>query len=302
MLQLGDGLFGECTPVATVAKGDVSPVVCNVLIAGDMAPMSEPSFTLVLTDQGVERTTTVGLLVAVNEQVSWNIGPVPMFTTGEERQIQVELTNTGNTTMQRQLTVSGPSDWTVGLNGDDLVKLEIGQSVVVRLNVRADSPGTANVVVQLVQSTASEPVFSFSATSTGEPIGTSGESGLSSGLTLVLLGAVVLAVVAAYGFQATRQRRAPAEASTGVLPLPAHGLPVPAQGSVAQTTASAPVAARPAVAPPTCWTCREPITTAMVGCPTCGARYHADGHNGCEAHKATTCVNCGAPASTFQKA
>ena len=157
MLQLGDGLFGECTPVATVAKGDVSPVVCNVLIAGDMAPMSEPSFTLVLTDQGVERTTTVGLLVAVNEQVSWNIGPVPMFTTGEERQIQVELTNTGNTPLQRQLTVSGPSDWTVGLNGDDLVKLEIGQSVVVRLNVRADSPGTANVVLQLSLIHISEP-------------------------------------------------------------------------------------------------------------------------------------------------
>ena len=302
MLQLGDGLFGECTPVATVAKGDVSPVVCNVLIAGDMAPMSEPSFTLVLTDQGVERTTTVGLLVAINEQVSWNIGPVPMFTTGEERQVQVELTNTGNTPLQRQLTVSGPSDWTVGLNGDDLVNLEIGQSVIVRLNVRADSPGTATVDLQLVQSTASQPGFSFSATSTGEPIGTSGESGLSSGLTLVLLGAVALAVVAALGFQATRQRRAPPVASTGGLPLPAPGLPVRPQGSVAQTTAPAAVAARPAAAPPTCWTCREPITTAMVGCPTCGARYHADGHNGCEAHKATTCVNCGAPASTFQKA
>ena len=46
------GLFGECTPVDEVGLGGVSPVVCNVLIAANMAPMSEPSFTLVSTMQG----------------------------------------------------------------------------------------------------------------------------------------------------------------------------------------------------------------------------------------------------------
>ena len=80
-LQLDPDLFGDCQPVNAVVKGEVSPVVCNVLIAANMAPMSEPSFTLVLNDGGVERTTTVGLLVAANEQVSWDIGAVPMFTT-----------------------------------------------------------------------------------------------------------------------------------------------------------------------------------------------------------------------------
>ena len=303
MLQLGDGLFGECTPVEAVGKGDVTPVVCNVLIAGDMAPMSEPSFTLVLTDQGVEQTTTVGLLVAANEQVSWDIGTVPAFTTGQERQVQVEITNTGNTPLQRQLVVNAPEDWAVSLDGNDVLNLDLGQSVLVRMDVRADSPGTASIGLELVQSTAAEPEFSFSVVSTGEPIGTSGESGLDSGVTLALLGAVLLAAFAVVGSQVVRNRRPPPTGALGALPIPASGLNGPTavgsvQPAVRSTSAVQPVPA----APPTCWTCRHPITTAMVGCPTCGARYHADGHNGCEAHKATSCVNCGAPSSAFVKA
>jgi hypothetical protein len=303
MLQLGDGLYGECIPVDAVGKGDVAPVVCNVLIAGDMAPMSEPSFTLVLADQGVEQTTTVGLLVAANEQVVWDLNTVPTFTTGQERQLQVEITNTGNTPLQRQLVVNAPQDWTVSLDGNDVLNLEIGQSVLVRLDVRADSPGTASIGLELAQSTATESAFSFSVSSTGEPIGTSGESGLNSGATGVLLGALLLAAFAALGFQAARNRRQPPTMAPGVLPLLGSGLPVrTAAAPVHPSARSIPAVQPTAAAPPTCWTCRQPITTAMVGCPSCGARYHADGHNGCEAHKAATCVNCGASSNTFVKA
>ncbi|DAC23261.1 MAG TPA: hypothetical protein D7H91_01030, partial [Candidatus Poseidoniales archaeon] len=131
-LQLDPGLFGDCTPVGSVVKGEVSPVVCNVLIAANLAPMSEPSFTLVLNDGGVERTTTVGLLVATNEQVSWDIGAVPVFTTGQERQVTLELTNTGNTPLQRQLVVEEPEKWAVSIDGNDILDLEMGQSVLVR--------------------------------------------------------------------------------------------------------------------------------------------------------------------------
>jgi hypothetical protein len=305
--------------VGAVVKGEVSPVVCNVLIAANMAPMSEPSFPLVLDDGVVERTTTVGLLVSANEQVSWDIGSVPLFTTGQERQVTLELTNTGNIPLQRQLVVEGPEKWSVSIDGTDILDLEMGQSVLVRLDVRADSPGLADITVRLAQSTASESTFSFTASSTGEPIGTSGESGLDSALSIALLGAVLLVAFAFLGIQMLRGREG-ASSHPGHLSLPMPGQPVvPLQTSTMSVSAQtqATVAVAPVVHPvtsaattgpstasplPMCWTCREPISTAMVGCPSCGARYHGDGFNGCEANQIDACVNCGGPSSAFVKA
>ena len=343
-LQLDPGLFGECTPVDPVGMGDVSPVVCNVLIAANMAPMSEPSFTLVLNDAGVERTTTVGLLVAPNEQVSWDIDSVPGLTTGQERQVTVEITNTGNTALQRQVMAEAPPKWSVSVDGNDIVDLEVGQSVLVRLNVRADTPGSESITVKLAQSTASEPTFTFAMTSSGEPIGTSGESGLDSSLAVALLFAVLLVAFATLGVSALRGRIEP-EKGPHVASLP---MPMPAPAPAAQAS-SPPDEARvqrapPATLPPAqqkqsnpratpvetvnitynivqnvqdsviqgnvglnkeapmCWTCRQPITTTIVGCPGCGARYHADAAGGCTASSVASCVNCGGPSSAFLKA
>ena len=310
-LQLDPGLFGECNPVEPVVMGAVSPVVCNLLIAANMAPMSEPSFTLVLNDAGVERTTTVGLLVAPNEQVSWDIGSVPLLTTGQERQVTVEITNTGNTALQRQVLVEAPSKWVASVDGNDILNLEVGQSVLVRLNIRADVPGSASIVVNLAQSTASDSSFSFVATSSGEPIGTSGESGLDTTLAVALLVAVLLVAFATLGVGALRGRSEP-KAGQMVAPLPTV-MPTQAPAAVttpmqvATATPASPVAtttrnSAAATPAPMCWACRQPITTAMLGCPGCGARYHADGVGGCTASSIETCVNCGGPSSAFVRA
>ena len=112
--------------------------MCTVLIAANTPPLSEPSFTLVLSDGGVELTTTVGMLVAANEQVAWDVGNVPQFVTGEMRQLTVEVTNTGNTALQRQVVLDVPETWTASVDGNDIVNLEVGESALVRLNVRAD--------------------------------------------------------------------------------------------------------------------------------------------------------------------
>ena len=300
-LQLDPGLFGECNPVEPVAMGDVSPVVCNVLIAANMAPMSEPSFTVVLSDSGVERTTTVGLLVAPNEAVSWDIGSVPALTTGEERQVTVEITNTGNTAVQRQVVVEAPAKWEASVDGNDILDLAVGQSALVRLNVRADTPGSESITVNLVQSTASEPAFSFSMTSTGEPIGTSSESGLDSGFAVVLLISILLLVLVPVGMTGLRGRAgAKAQQPVVAVPAPTHA---PAQGpQPVLPVAVKPAQSTAAVAPPMCWACRQPITTAMVGCPACGARYHADATAGCTAASLESCANCGGSANNFVNA
>ncbi|MEC9212435.1 MAG: S8 family serine peptidase, partial [Candidatus Thermoplasmatota archaeon] len=153
-LRLDAGLFGDCTPVEPVGKGDVSPVVCNLVIDQDMAPMSEPSFTVILNDGGIEETTNVGLLVATNEQVAWDLDAVPLFTTGQEREITVEITNVGNTPFQRQLVVGAPEAWSASIDGEDIVDLDVGQSSLMRISLRADSPGEASISLSLAQSPA----------------------------------------------------------------------------------------------------------------------------------------------------
>ena len=301
-LQLDPGLFGECTPVDPVGIGDVSPVVCNVLIAANMAPMSEPSFTLVLSDAGVEQTTTVGLLVAPNEQVAWDIGSVPVLTTGQERQVTIEITNTGNTALQRQVVTEAPSKWSASVDGNDIVELEVGQSVLVRLNLRADTPGSETITVSLAQSTASDSTFSFAITSSGEPMGTSGESGLDSTLAVALLFVVLIAAFATLGTSVLRGRSAPKTAQP-VMPLrAATPAPTPTVQTAPAPVATSSTSAASGAPPPMCWACRQPITTAMLGCPSCGARYHAAGVGGCTASPLESCVNCGGPTSAFVKA
>ena len=210
-------------------------MVCNVVIDGEMAPMSEPSFTVILNDAGVEQSTTVGLLVAVNEQVEWDIGAVPQFITGQERQITLEITNTGNTPLQRQLLVETPSAWSASVDGTDILNLDIGQSVLVRLDVRADSPGEASISLELAQSTASTASFAFTVSSTGEPIGTSGESGLNTSLAIGLLGAILLVAFAFLGAQVLRGKDEPSgpQSIPGVLPMPLPGAIPSAQPATA---------------------------------------------------------------------
>ena len=316
-LQLDMGLFGDCTPVGTVAENEVVPVVCSLLIASNMPPMSEPTFTLVLSDNGVELSKTIGLLVAPNEEVSWDVGNVPTFTTGEEKQITVEITNTGNTVLQRQLVLDVPEDWTAKVDGNDIVELDVGQSVLIRLSVRADSPGTTTLGLELSESPATQSTFRVAVGATGEPVGTSGSAGLSTTVALSLFAAILFVAFASLGIQAMRGRDeikqppslAPLPGLTGVappvMPMPATTVPVPTPQPATQPAppVSASQVSQPATSPPPmCWSCRQPITAAMVGCPSCGARYHSDGTGGCTGHEVAVCVNCQASSEHFVQA
>ena len=305
-LQLASNLFGDCTPVESVGPGDVEPVMCTVLIAANTPPLSEPSFTLVLSDGGVELTTTVGMLVAANEQVAWDVGNVPQFVTGEMRQLTVEVTNTGNTALQRQVVLDVPETWTASVDGNDIVNLEVGESALVRLNVRADLPGSATLGIALSQTTANDARYDLVLLAEGEPVGTSGESGLNTATTVVLIAFMLLAAFGFIGMQMIRGRK---ESMTPVAsaPLPSMALaPSPEPQSMQPTAppAGMPPASKDAPArqtstpetvnitynivqnvqdsviqgnvgmnseAPVCWTCRQPITTSAVGCPSCGA-------------------------------
>jgi len=311
-IQLDSGLFGECNPVDTVGTNELVPVVCTVVIAANMPPMSEPSFTLLLSDAGVDLTTSVGLLVAVNEQTMWDVGNVPLMTTGEERQVTVKITNSGNTAFQRQLVLDVPEGWTASVDGDDIVDLALGESALVRINVRADTPGTAQLGLALSQSPSTTATYAINLQAEGEPIGTSGSAGLSTTVALALFGAILLVAFAALGVQAMRGRENTSSSKTGTLlpPLGAGAPAFPAPAAVLAQPQTSPVVtpspqASPQVAgtpPPVCWTCRQPVMGAVLGCPSCGARYHADGAGGCTSGLVSVCVNCQASAEHFVQA
>ena len=228
--------------------------------------------------------------------MSWDVGSVPRFTTGEERKITVEITNTGNSPLQRQVVLDAPDGWTVSVDGLDIIDLEVGQSTLVRMDVRPDRPGTATIGIALAQSTATNSMFEVAVTSSGEPVGTSGESGLNTTTALVLLGVILLAAFALLGYQSRRPRD---ESSSVQMTVPAMPMPAP---MAAPVLAAAPPVVQPSSPPPMCWSCRQPITTAAVGCPSCGARYHADEAPGCTAGSLTHCVNCQGPAEAFVNA
>ena len=295
-LQTDDGLFGDCSISKEVEANQFVPLVCNILIANGALPFAEPSFTLTLEDGGVTLTQTVGLLVAENEVAGWDVGSIPKFNTGKSGQVIVEITNNGNTRFQRQVKVDAGTDWTASVDGADLIDLEVGQSTLVRLNLRADRPGETTVILNLVGSEDSSANFSFSATSQGEPVGSSASSGL--GTTSVAIGLVVILTL--LGGLVMALIRRPEEPQGGVAtPLKGHpnyNLPQISASTISTTPNTT---ATPA---PICWSCRQPVAGSAVGCPSCGARYHGEGNTGCTAHQIDACVNCSASSEHFVQA
>lgn len=303
-LALDSGLFGDCDPIESVGLNGISPVICTLLIADNVPPRAEPSFTITLSDDGIVVSEIVGLRVASNEEVGWDLGTVPSMQTGTDAFVNVELTNIGNVPIQRQIQISTTTDWVMKVDGNDVVDLEPGQSSIVRLELRADRPGTGTMTLELVGSEASSPSFSFEATATGEPVGTSGSTGLNGTIVLTLL--VVLAVLglgATVGLRKQQSSTTPLVQTTPTAPL--AGLPqLAAQPAMAPSTAPATVSAptpSPVIAP-ICWSCRKSISGLAKGCPGCGARYHAGGELDCNAGQLSECVNCQGTAQAFIQA
>jgi hypothetical protein len=51
-----------------------------------------------------------------------------------------------------------------------------------------------------------------------------------------------------------------------------------------------------------CWLCKSPVTEDIIGCPSCGARYHGATIDGCDISQLEHCANCQELASEFIKA
>jgi hypothetical protein len=140
-VYLSGGLFGDCSPIEPIQLGNLEPVSCTILISTTMPPLSEPSFVLKLEGGDVEYTEEIGLLVATVLESSWVQERTTYFTTGNQEELEVTLLNAGNIAFSHKLVIEESKDWTATIDGNDIANLEPGESMSIRLLVRADRPG-----------------------------------------------------------------------------------------------------------------------------------------------------------------
>ena len=296
-VSLSNGLFGECSALEPVGMGGIEPVTCTIIISTTMAPLSEPSFVLKLEGGDVEYTENIGLLVATVVESSWVQERTTPFITGIQEELEVTLLNAGNVAFSHKLTIDEPKDWSASIDGNDIANLEPGESMKIRLLVRADRPGDGIITLGLQSADLMiNSSIELQVSSLGEPIGTSGETlPLSS-----IIGGVFIVALLVGAVLFTQRRK-------DIVPQPQLTAPSPAQ---APTIAAAPKIVVP-IAPvvekieqqgPMCWSCRSEIMGTMLGCPGCGARYHRADFTDCQSNLLTECMNCQTEATSFVEA
>jgi len=301
-LDLDPGLFGSCEGPGAVAPGAFEVLSCEVVLPTDLAAGAEASFRLVLDDGEVERSTEVGLLVAEVVAVRFD-GPAEVRLDGEtSTTASWTVTNEGNVRLQEVITLRAPSGWAAVLDGAASIDLEPGEAHVVRIDVQRDTDGEGTLTVDLGDTVPGGRLdVPLRATSLGSI------DAESTSNVLLVGGATALIVLIGAAAVVLRGRRGPS--SPPLAPVAFGGpsppaTPVKAAPLVQPTVAAAPVATPvhpvgQAQQVP-CWGCRQMILGAMVGCPGCGARFHAPGNHGCAVPEA--CPNCGQASSSFVQA
>ena len=311
-VTLDPGLFGECQNVGVVGYLEFQLLQCSILISGNMAPKSEPSFTVVLRGNGVEYVEQVGLYVASVESATWDASRNEKFTTGEVEAVSIDVTNSGNVAWSYKIQATASENWYCEVVGNDVIVLEAGQSKVVRINVRADRPGDGTITLQFEQSNSlSNPSVSFDVSAEGEPTGTASESFINNGVAISII-LVILSLIGVVLYKNSKSEEKNFPLINKLTTASANQLASPKASPLPQTFTPQPII-EPIQAieeeqendsqPVTmCWLCKSPVIEDIVGCPSCGARYHGITIDGCDISQLEHCANCQALASKFIKA
>jgi uncharacterized membrane protein len=276
-LQLENNMLGECTSPGVVSKGDVKAMTCTILISAMADPGTEPEFTVLLSADQISVNKTVTMLVALTKELSWKLDSSETLQTGTPSTFQITITNTGNSLVSGTIEVQSPSEISVEIEGADIVNLDAGQSQKVRLMVTSNAPGSE--VVKLSISGVDDVTgssFELQVSSEGDKISDGSSSIGNTLLWSFLILIPLLAIIPVVTILRSRQNKTSA---------PNQAPPNAAAFAVDQ--------AQQVTTP--CFSCRQPILSGMLGCPSCGARYHS-------VCNVNTCVNCGAEASTFVNA
>ena len=268
LLQLENDLLGDCTQPGLISKGDVKALTCTIIILADAEPTTEPEFKVTLTGNQVSINTSGTMYVALYKEVNWNVGGSTTIPTGEVSQILLTVTNTGNTLVSSTVETTYPKGWSVVFNSEDIVNLEPDQSKIIRLDITAEQPGDGTIEISLSGEgdiTGSE--IEIKMTSEGDVLEEE-----SSSLVATFSSIIVVILVIFVGITILKKK--------------SRDIPLSASNPISLTSLPQQENATP------CFSCRQPILSGMLGCPSCGARYHS-------VCKVATCVNCNTESTNF---
>ena len=271
-LQSDSDLLGDCIAPEQIVKNSVEAMTCTIIILDSAESSSEPSFKVTLSDGVVSVNETVSMLVGLSKEVEWDADGPSIIQTGEDSTVQLTITNTGNTLVSGSIDTSASKGWNVEIDGVDSIDLEAGESGVIRLIISSNEPGLGTISVTI--SGANDVVgseFALEMSSEGDIVG--GESSGFSAVEWVVW--VLIPILIILGVALLLRKK-----DDTLSPL------IAPQSAVFQQQPAAQVIQTP------CFACRQPILSGMLGCPSCGARYHS-------VCKVEACVNCNANPSTF---
>ena len=263
VLSLGQDLFGECDDIGTISIGSIVPMKCTVLISSTATPLSEPEFNLIISDDLVSVNQTVTMLVAETKEVNWKVVSPTKVQTGEDNTIQLTITNQGNVRITSAVNVIPPSGWVLKFDGIDSIDIEPGQSNIVRLTLTTSKPGEETISISLSGDDIVNSETQLTIESEGEEIRDE-----SSNINLIIISSVsvFLSLVIMIAIIKGRMRRSNFVSEKELVR--------PNQNQSITTAVQ-------------CFSCRLAIEGGMLGCSSCGARYHL-------ACSVKNCVHCGA--------
>ena len=274
-ISLSQGLFGDCLDVTRVASGDVVPVVCSIIIPSTIEVGSQPDFSFTLSGDDVSLVEGTSLLVAESRGVDWKITGLSNIDDSGSGTIQVRLTNTGNVQLSHRLEVQTTEGLTASLVEEDIVNMVAGDSQQFTVVLTGSATGSQQLTFKL---TGTQDVSTPTTTVDIDVTASFSESVSNSQTLLYSSIGIILVAVLLFGIITVRSKKESEVISSEQKALP----------SIVQQ--------QPAVM---CWSCHGPIVGPMQGCPGCGARYHTNGTENCEAQSLEACANCGASVEQF---
>ena len=298
-VDLDAGLFGSCESPGEVTVGDFQVVGCEVVLPPSLAANTEPSFSVVLSGDGFERRDKVTMLVAEDRRLDATLDGITAATSTDAGTVTWSVTNTGNIAIDERVTLDVAKGWDAVIDGPSTVTLDPGATRMLRVTYTSTLGGEVPLTLE-VNNLRLEGDTTATLTS---PRSVAEEGQGAGGMTAVVGAAVLLLV--AVGVVVLRQlgaKKEPAPAPKMPLPLPALAAATAPRTAVAPAPApvAQPAPSNEAVATAPCWACRGTIVGPMLGCPSCGARFHLPGTEGCQLPE--TCPKCGTPRSQFLNA
>ena len=292
-LDIPVGWTYECDSPGILSGGASGYLTCMVVMPLNVTPGSQPAIGAIVTSGDLSLLDIVSIQVSSDQSasISLSANSATILKNGEVNNIEIEISNTGNSPFEHRIKVTSLDGWNVELIDDPTISLNQQALALVDIAVTPNEPGLGIVRVQILGPEdvviASEDFILESKESAQENT----ESGIGS-IVFVFTGLLVLFGITAILFisrTSKNQSTAPNSFTANLPPPPStpnHSVPV--SSSVVEMPESLVL----------CWACSMKIESGKRrACPSCGARYHSIGacqHSGLE-----KCRRCEASSSTF---